>query len=125
MRSGLDWLGPLPTGGLVVSAKPIRRGSIVTCKIGNYGERGYRRSVPVRIKDIVELAHGQREYWFEVLGLCVVGKAHKTESHKDKTDLFCSIRNHVAYAGQMPLIKGVETQTDALAYIGYYDRSEK
>lgn len=102
-----------------VRQQQIRRGSVVTCKIGLYGERGHKRSVPVRIKDIVELAHGKREYWFEILGLCVVGKATRTEHHNDRTDLFCPIKNHIAYGGQMPSAKNVTTQVDALAYLGY------
>lgn len=102
-----------------MATRAIRIGSVVTCKIGNFGEKGHKKSVPVKIKDIKELAHGEREYWFQILGLCVIGKAHRATDPRARTDLFCAIKNHVGYAGQLPHAKGIENTTDALAHLGY------
>jgi len=95
----------------------IRRGSVVTCRIGNEGERGFKRSVPVKVVDIKNGKHGAKTYWFRILGLLVVGFA--TPSKNEGVDLFCAIQNHVGCEGQAPAVKGVRTPNDALAHLGY------
>ena len=96
--------------------KTYKKGEVVRVQIGRPGERGYKINVPATIFDTSVGEFNVKQYWFRVLGLCVVGRAI---AQKGPDDLFCSIANHVAYAGQQPARKDVSTEAHALAYLGY------
>lgn len=114
---GYIYINWIKSGYLKGDIMTIRRGSVVTCRIGNEGERGFKPSVPVKVVDIKDGKNGNRIYWFRILGLLVVGFA--TVSKNKGVDLFCNITNHVGCEGQMPSVKGVRNQTDALVHLGY------
>lgn len=98
----------------------IRKGSVTTTQIGTYGQQGYRKSVPVKVIDIeaIKGKPGQSYYWFRVLGLGILGKAQK---HKpdNKTALFCAVNNAVGVNGLSPRVKDINTESEALVYLGY------
>lgn len=95
----------------------MKIGDLVNCRIGLFGDVGYKSSVPVKIKDITKNKKGDKEYWFQELGLCVIGIAKKREIGANR--LYSGRGSYVAYAGQRLAIKGVITEVDALAYLGY------
>lgn len=99
----------------------IRRGSVVTCQFGLYGQPGYKKSVPVKVVDIKVGKHQVREYWVRVLGLLVIGvaKASPEAKRTKKTDLYCPVGKFVGCHGQMPHVSNVVNESDALAYLGY------
>ncbi len=97
----------------------IRRGAVMRCQFGLFGDKGYRKSVAVKVIDVKVGPKGIRTYLVRILGLCVIGIAHKPDVKRKDIDLFSATNRYVAYAGQFPSRPGIETESEALISLGY------